>query len=102
MTKGHKEIKTLESEDWFYLSLREVTYSFGVTEETILEIIDEGIVSAQKDDNEEWQFDSEAVRCIRTVLRLNRDLGVNLAGAGLALELLREIEHLHALLAQKS
>ncbi|KTC84853.1 chaperone modulator CbpM [Legionella brunensis] len=101
MTKENKESKALECEDFFYLSLREVTYSLGVSKDTILEIIDEGIVSAQKDEKEEWLFDSEAIRCIRTVLHLNRDLGVNLAGAGLALELMRQIDHLQTLLDQK-
>ncbi|WED43578.1 chaperone modulator CbpM [Legionella cardiaca] len=102
MAKENEQPAALECEDWFYLSLREVTYSFGVSKEIILEIIDEGIVNAQKDEKNEWLFDSEAIRNIRTVLRLNRDLGVNLAGAGLALELLREIEHLHMLLEQKA
>ncbi|CEK11454.1 chaperone modulator CbpM [Legionella hackeliae] len=100
MTKS-KGSGTVEGEDWFYLSLREVTYSFGVSKETILEIIDEGIVTPQKSEQEEFVFDSEAIRSIGTVLRLNRDLGVNLAGAGLALELLQEIEHLKMLLEQK-
>lgn len=101
MAKKTKESSAFECEDWFYLSLREVSYSYGVSKEIILEIIDEGIITPQKDAKEELMFDSEAVKNIGTVLRLNRDLGVNLAGAGLALELLKEIEHLKMLLNQK-
>ncbi|KTC87539.1 chaperone modulator CbpM [Legionella drozanskii] len=101
MTEPKKEPVKAESEEWFYLSLTEVTTSFGISRETVIEIIDEGIISAQKDEKEEWKFDDEALRCIRTVLRLNQDLGVNLAGAGLALELLKEIDRLHALLRDK-
>lgn len=101
MAEDNKEPVAAEGEKWFHLSLHEVTYSFGVPEETIIEIIDEGIIPAQKNENDEWIFDNEAIRRIRTVLQLNRDLGINLAGAGLALELLNEIEHLHSLLDQR-
>ena len=61
----------------------------------------EGIITPQKDDTETWLFDNEALRRIGMVLRLNRDLGVNVAGAGLALQLLMEIERLELLLEQK-
>ncbi|MDP1604603.1 MAG: chaperone modulator CbpM [Legionella sp.] len=89
------------TEEWFYLSLREVTYTFGVSTETIIEIVNEGIVSAQKDDQDELQFDNEAFRRIHKVLSLTKDLGVNLAGAGLAIELLEEIDRLQKLLQTK-
>lgn len=86
---------------WLYLSLHEITYSFDVSEQVILEIIDEGIISATKNEHDEWLFDNNAFRRIRTVLRLKHDLGINLAGAGLALELLDEIERLQHLLHGK-
>ncbi len=60
----------------------------------VLAIINEGIISVQKDEQDNWQFDSHALKRIRTVLRLQHDLNVNLPGAGLALELLDEIENL--------
>lgn len=85
-------------EEWFSLSLHEVVTSLGVSEHMIIEIVDEGIVHASKNEQDEWLFDSEALRSIRTVLQLNKDLGINVAGAGLALELLKEIDRLHALL----
>ncbi|STX52888.1 putative chaperone-modulator protein CbpM [Legionella busanensis] len=101
MTRNQNKTQFPECEEHFYLSLQEITYSFGVSQATILEIIDEGIISATKDEQDELQFDHEAFRRIRTVLKLNRDLGVNLAGAGLALELLTEIERLRHLLERK-
>lgn len=97
----HKKGSAIECEKWFYLSLSEVISSFGVSQETIIEIIDEGIVSVQEDEEQQLRFDSEAVRRIRTVLQLNRDLGVNWAGAGLALELLKKIEYLESLVNEK-
>ncbi|MBA2652218.1 MAG: MerR family transcriptional regulator [Tatlockia sp.] len=93
MTKGKNE-PALECEEWFCLSLTEVSSSFGVSKEIVLEIIDEGIISIKKDEQNQWCFDDQSLRQIRTVLRLTHDLGVNFAGAGLALELLQEIEYL--------
>jgi chaperone modulatory protein CbpM len=98
MAKDNKEPIALECEELTCLSLQEVTYSFGISEKIILEIIDEGIVNAQKNEQNEWLFDSEAISRIRTILRLYQDLGVNLAGAALAVQLLNEIEHLKMLL----
>ncbi|MBA3536639.1 MAG: MerR family transcriptional regulator [Tatlockia sp.] len=98
MTRDKKEPVALECEEWFYLSLTQVSSSFGISSDKVLEIIEEGIISVEKDEKNQWRFDNEALRHIRTVLRLNHDLGVNLAGAGLALELLKEIEHLRAML----
>ncbi|MBA2709571.1 MAG: MerR family transcriptional regulator [Tatlockia sp.] len=96
MTKDKKDPVALECEEWFYLSLTEVSSSFGVSSETVLAIIDEGIITIQKDDKNQLCFTNEAMRDIRTVLRLTKDLGVNLAGAGLALELLEEINNLRS------
>lgn len=41
-----------------------------------------------------WQFHISSVRRLRAVVRLQRDLGVNLPGAALALELMDRIEEL--------
>ena len=101
MSKGKNEPAALDCEEWFYLSLSEVSTSFGVSKDLVLEIIDEGIISAQMDENKQWRFDNKALNNIRTVLYLRRDLGVNVAGAGLALELLQEIEHLRARLHER-
>ncbi|VEG91354.1 chaperone modulator CbpM [Legionella spiritensis] len=97
--KGKRVI--MECEEWYSLSLHEVTYSFGVSEQIIYDIIDEGIVTVRRNEKNELSFDNEALRRIRTALQLHRDLGVNLAGAALALELLNEIERLQILVNDK-
>ena len=83
----------------FYLSIHEVTSSFGISTETIIEIVNEGVVTIENTTPEEWQFDDEACRRIRLALQLHRDLGVNIAGAALAIELMNEIDELHSLLS---
>ncbi len=84
----------LTGDCWFYLSMHEITHTMNVPTQTILEIIEEGIINADKDAKQQWVFNSECLRKIRIVLQLTKDLGVNLAGAALAIDLLDEIEQL--------
>ena len=62
-----------------------------LVEEGILDPSD-GVVRAEQADG--WQFHISSVKRVRTVVHLQRDLGVNLAGAALALELLDRIAEL--------
>lgn len=101
MTKINNPSAAMEGEEWFYLSMHEITYSLGIKPEMIIEIINEGIISINPNEQEQWQFDNEAYRRIRTVFQLNRDLGVNVPGAGLILELLSEIDRLQSLIPIK-
>lgn len=41
-----------------------------------------------------WRFSSDSIMRVRTALRLQRDLDVNMAGAVLAIELLDELKEL--------
>lgn len=67
---------------------------FGVEESRILEWVEEGVLSALEVDAAELRFGAQAVRRTRIALRLERDLGVNLPGVALALDLLEELEQL--------
>jgi chaperone modulatory protein CbpM len=82
----------------FYLSLEEIITSYSVSTEVIIEIIDQGIITVDANEPQQWEFNSDDCRRIRMVLQLEKDLGVNVAGAGLVLELLEEIDKLNALL----
>ena len=88
------EQKPLMGEQYFSLTLTEVCGSFGVSHSVILEMVEEGIVPEGKGQATEWVFNDAAVARIRTALHLHRDLGVNWAGAALAMELLEEIRRL--------
>lgn len=92
---SHIEICTCE--DSFYLSLEEVASSFNVSPSLIIEIVEEGIVLPEGHQQKTWQFDTLATQKMRLAIQLHHDLGVNIAGAALALELLAEIEHLRAI-----
>jgi len=75
------------------LTLREVCHICGAGEDTVIEMVREGVIEATPS-GDEWTFSGIAVTRIQTALRLQRDLDVNLAGAALALDLLDEIERL--------
>lgn len=81
------------------ITLAELCVHCTLEKEEILVMVDEGILdpggfSTGRRNIEQWQFHISSVRRVRTVVHLQRDLGVNLAGAALALELLDRIEQL--------
>jgi len=77
-----------------HFSLAELCSTCEVTQELIVEIVAEGIVEPLGTDPAEWRFSGLALTRVRRVLRLQRDFGVNLPGAALALDLLEEVERL--------
>lgn len=68
----------------------------GITAEQVLALVDEGIIEPTPLESGVWRFRAVSIRRVRCAYRLNRDLGVNLAGAALAVELLEEIDQLRA------
>src|SRR4051794_37871631 len=74
-------------------SIQEVSYSCGVSIDVIEEMIEHGLVDIKKTAHEK-QFEPHAVRRVKIALRLQKDLGINLPGAALALDLLNELQEL--------
>ena len=62
--------------------------------ELIVEMVELGMVDPRGRRDQEWRFTGIAVRRAQIASRLHRELGVNLAGAALALDLLEELESL--------
>jgi chaperone modulatory protein CbpM len=75
-------------------SLLEVCDSCRIGLNEIIEMIEEGIAEPEGSSRENWRFSARALRRLQLALRLQRDLGVNAAGAALALDLLEELEQL--------
>ena len=65
------------------------------------EMIDEGILEPTHGRSEKRRFSYGSVRRIRTVIRLQQDIGINLAGVALVLELLDRIENLKSQLRRR-
>lgn len=81
-------------EDYTVLGVDELGRLCTVERHRIVELIEEGIVSATADETGEWRVAGASLRRAKMALRLQRDLGVNLAGAALALDLIDELEQL--------
>jgi len=79
------------------LGLDELCRLCDVTAELVLEMALEGVIVPRGEQTQEWRFVGMDVRRVQIALRLQRDLGVNLSGAALALELLEEVEELRRL-----
>jgi chaperone modulatory protein CbpM len=78
------------------LTFAELCRTCRLPAERVLDLVDEGVVEPLGRDPARWRFRGVSVRRVRCALRLERDLGVNPAGAALALELLAELETLRA------
>lgn len=83
-------------DDDHHISLGDLCRICGITAEQVLALVDEGVIEPAGREPGRWRFHVICIRRVRCAYRLNRDLGINLAGAALAVELLEEIEQLRA------
>ena len=79
-------------EEGAVLSVADLARMFAVEERYIVALAEEGVITALAIDTTEWRFSGTDIRRARIALRLERDLGINLPGVALALELLEELE----------
>jgi chaperone modulatory protein CbpM len=78
------------------LTLGQLCRACGVHADCIISLVEEGIIEPQGEDIRLWRFSGASLVRARSALRLQRDLGVNLAGIALALDLMEELESLRA------
>ena len=81
-------------EETIVLTVTDLSRMMSVEERHIVELVEEGVLSVLQIDASEWRFSGAALRRARIALSLERDLGVNLPGVALALDLLEELERL--------
>lgn len=67
-----------------------------VRDNLVFEMINEGMLTPLGDCPKSWKFAATAVKKIQVTVRLQQDLGVNLPGAALAIDLMEELEQLRA------
>lgn len=73
-----------------HISTLELCLHINETTETVIEIVEHGILDVQGDGPDEWLFEESALETAQRALRLRRDLEINWPGIALALELLEE------------
>ena len=81
-------------------SLDELCALCQLERESLLSLVDEGVLAPQGEDPSDWRFADEQLCTARTAARLLRDLGLNPPGAALALQLLDELQTLRHQLAR--
>ena len=78
------------------MTLAEMSLAYSVHVERIVEMVWEGVIDPEGHSRDEWRFSDVQFRQIGVAVRLQRDLGVNLPGVALALQLLSEIQDLRS------
>lgn len=83
-------------EDSQNVSLSTLCHCCSLPAEVIMQMIEHGIIEPLESgvSSHHWQFSAECVIRIKSAHRIQNDLGVNLEGTALALELLDEIKQL--------
>lgn len=76
------------------LTLEQLCHACGVHTDWVISLVEESIIEPQGDEIQVWRFSGDSLVRVRSALRLQRDLGVNLAGIALALDLMEELEDL--------
>ncbi len=74
------------------LSLAEVARASSVHADYVVELVEEGIVEPEGQGPGQWRFSGRCLTRVRKAVRLQADLGLNMAGVGLALQLLEQME----------
>ncbi len=81
-------------EEEVVLTLFELCRASCLSVERVIELADEGIIEPIGRNPNSWRFHGASLQRIRCAQRLEADLGVNLAGVALVLDLLDQLEAL--------
>lgn len=83
-------------EEQVELTLSDLCRACQMPAEHVFDLVEQGVIEPVGSDPARWRFSGISVRRVRCAQRLRQDLGVNVAGAALAIELLEELERLRA------
>ena len=78
------------------LSLDDLCHACSSSTEWVIELVEEGALEPVGHEPSQWRFTGTSLQRLHTAMRLQRDLGLNLAGIALALDLLDEMETMRA------
>ncbi len=76
------------------LTLEQLCHACGVHADWVISLVEESIIEPQGNEIQRWRFSGISLVRVRSALRLHRDLGVNLAGIALVLDLMEELDTL--------
>jgi chaperone modulatory protein CbpM len=82
------------------LALEELARACGAEAEWIVELVAVGVLEPQGRETTDWRFRAADLTCARRVARLQRDFGASTEAAAVMIDLLKQIDQLHARLKQ--
>lgn len=88
------EAQMLDETVW--LEFSEFCTTLHVERSWVVELVDHGLIEPLGAAPQDWRFPASAIARVRSTTRLVNDLGVNLAGAAVILDLLEERRQLLA------
>lgn len=77
------------------ISSVEICQKCRISEELLLEMLEHGLLDSEAFDLKSVTFDYQTLEKIELVKRLMQDLGINLAGVALVLDLLEALDKAH-------
>lgn len=95
-----EEISTVLDDSIIY-DLRELCKVCQVRDELVHEMINEGMLTPLGDSPKSWKFTATSIKKIQVTVRLQVDLGINLPGAALAIDLMEELDALRSKLGKQ-
>ena len=99
---GGAELHCEVVEEVVQLTLVQLCDACDAEQDAVAELVKHGVLDPEGAEPAQWRFVGDSLRRSRVALRLIRDLGVNPAGAALALELMADIERLKSLIERSS
>jgi len=78
------------------VSMTEICVACSCRSEWVVDLVAEGVLEPLMHERDEYLFSGESLLTAQMAQRLQRDLGVNIEGVALVLELLDEIKLLRA------
>jgi len=76
------------------LTLEQLCDACGVQRDWVISLVEESIIEPRGEERSLWCFSGASLVRVRSALRLQRDLGVNVAGIALAFDLIEELDNL--------
>ena len=91
-----KTLSGILLDDETELSLNDLCRACSSSAEWVIALVEEGALEPIGYEQTRWRFTGTSLQKAHTAMRLQRDLGINLAGIALALDLLDEMETMRA------
>ncbi len=100
MTTRDETLEGQMLDETVWLEFTEFCTTLHVERNWVVELVDSGLLEPRGAEPQAWRFPASALARVRSTARLVNDLGVNLAGAAVILDLLEERRQLLARLRQ--